>query len=164
MATNATTTSITATWTIGNGNNRSVFVSDTNSFTDPVNGVSPGTASAAYSGTGQKLVYDGTGTSVTVTGLTVGTTYYFRVYESRKCTSPNYFYNTTTAVSNPVGIGTADKLKYTITRNTGITYTPVSGSAITVSATTGTSDDTNYGRLRSSRSIMREQLYLHSDL
>ena len=145
IATTASTTSISLSWTIGNGNQRTVYVSNTNSFVDPVNGVAPGTASTTYGGSGQQLIFNGTGTTVTVTGLTVGTTYYFRAYESRLCTSPNYFYNTGTAAGNPATISTADKLKYTISRSTGISYTPVSGAATIATPTTGTSDDTNFG-------------------
>jgi hypothetical protein len=140
-STTATATSITLSWTAGSGNNRSIFISDTNSFVDPVNGASPGTASTTYVGPGQKLVYDNTGTSVTVTGLTSGTTYYFRAYESQKCVSPAYFYNTT---GSSVALGTLDKLKYTITRS-GATYVPVSGAATILTPTTGVSDDTNFG-------------------
>ncbi|MGV3697505.1 Ig-like domain-containing protein, partial [Flavobacterium sp.] len=140
-STTATTTSITMSWTIGSGNNRSVYVNSVDSFTNPTDLTAPGTASTTYAGSGQQLVFNGTGTSVTVTGLTIGTTYYFRAYESRLCTTPNYYYNTTGA---SVAAGTADRLKYTIARSSA-TYTPVSGAAITLSTTTGTQDDTNYG-------------------
>ncbi|WP_445454308.1 T9SS type A sorting domain-containing protein [Flavobacterium sp. 25HG05S-40] len=140
-STTATTTSITMSWTVGNGNQRSVFVNSVDSFTNPTDLTAPGTAATLYAGSGQQLVFNGTGTTVTVTGLTIGTTYYFRAYESRLCTSPNYYYNTTGA---SVAAGTADRLKYTIARSSA-TYTPVSGSAITLSAATGVQDDTNYG-------------------
>ncbi|UMY65730.1 MULTISPECIES: GEVED domain-containing protein [unclassified Flavobacterium] len=141
----ATTTSATFSWTAGNGNNRSVYINTTNSFVDPTNGVVPGTANTVYGGSGQQLVFNGTGTSVTVTGLTIGTTYFVRVYESRLCTSPSYFYNTATATANPASISTADRLKYNITRTDNIVYTPVSASAVIATPTTGTADDSNYG-------------------
>ncbi|MCF6132723.1 T9SS type A sorting domain-containing protein [Flavobacterium wongokense] len=138
----STATSITLTWTAGNGNNRSIFISDSNSFTNPTDNTSPGTASTVYTAPGQKLVYDGTASTVTVTGLVAGTTYYFRAYESNKCTSPAYYYNTTgTSISS----APADKLKYTIARSS-TTYTPVSGTATTVNSTTANADDTNYGQ------------------
>lgn len=140
-------TSMTVSWTAGNGNNRSVYVNTTNSFTDPVNGNSPGTVSTTFANAGQQLIFDGSGTSVSITGLSAGTTYYFRVYESRKCTSPAYYYNTTSPAS--ASFTTLDKLKYTISRNTGITYTPVSGSATTLNtpanASSGVWDDISFG-------------------
>lgn len=39
------------------------------SFTDPIDGTDP-TANAVYGGSGEQVVYNGTGTSVAVTGLT----------------------------------------------------------------------------------------------
>ncbi len=95
-------TTATLSWTNGNGNNRTVYVNSTNSFTDPVSPASPGTANTAWANTGQQLVYDGTASSVSITGLTVGTTYYVRIYESQKCTAPaSWYYNTATATGNP---------------------------------------------------------------
>jgi hypothetical protein len=88
-------TGFTASWTNGNGNRRVVYVSDT-AITDPTNnsGAAALTASTTYSGTGQKIVYDGTGTSVSVTGLALGTTYNVKVIEYTQCgsgTFDNYF-------------------------------------------------------------------------
>jgi hypothetical protein len=76
---------ISFNWTRGNGGGVVVFVKATSDFTsDPTDGVTY-TANATYSsGTamgGGYTVYSGTGTSVTVTGLSGGTTYYIRVYE-----------------------------------------------------------------------------------
>lgn len=90
-----------ASWTIGNGTRRQVYVS-TSPITDPVNGNFPAfTAATAFANSGQQLVYDGTGTSVTVTGVACGTTVYVKVYEYNRCGSGPYdvYYNTTT-VSN----------------------------------------------------------------
>jgi hypothetical protein len=101
-ASSLTATGATLGWTNGNGNNRSVFINTTNSFTDPVSPNTPGTAVTAFTNTGQQLIYDGTGTSVSVTGLAGGTTYYVRIYESQKCTGPAaWYYNTVTATGNP---------------------------------------------------------------
>lgn len=93
-------TSTTLTWTNGNGGRRYVVVNTTNSFTDPVGSGSVTVAGTLYT-SGEQIVYDGTGTSVTVTGLTSGT-YYARVYEYARCTGPvvNY-YNVATATDNP---------------------------------------------------------------
>lgn len=86
----ATLTAIPLNWVNGNGTRRVVYFNSVNSFTDPVNGNGPAlTAAAAYAG-GEQIVYDGTGTTVTVTGLTAGTTYYAKVYEYTRCGSGPY--------------------------------------------------------------------------
>ncbi|HWY37788.1 MAG TPA: hypothetical protein VNY73_04475, partial [Bacteroidia bacterium] len=76
--------SITANWTRGNGNDVMVVVTAGGASTGPSSGTAY-TANTVYgSGTacgGGYVVYNGTGTSVTVTGLTAGTTYYFDIYE-----------------------------------------------------------------------------------
>ena len=77
-------TSQTVSWTRGNGNNVMVVVKAGSSSSDPTNGTSY-TANAVYgSGNacgGGYVVYNGTGTSVNVSRLTQGTTYYYDLYE-----------------------------------------------------------------------------------
>ncbi|MGZ3904213.1 MAG: T9SS type A sorting domain-containing protein, partial [Bacteroidia bacterium] len=77
-------TNLTATWTRGNGNNVLVVCTAGSASTGPTSGTAY-TANTVYgSGTacgGGFCVYNGTGTSVTVTGLTAGNTYYIDVYE-----------------------------------------------------------------------------------
>lgn len=94
-------TSATISWTNGNGNRRHVVVNTNNSFTDPVGTADVATANSTYT-TGEQIVYNGTGNSVTVTGLTNGT-YYVRVYENFRCSgTPNTnYYNVSTATDNP---------------------------------------------------------------
>lgn len=102
----ATLTSLPFSWTNGNGNRRVVIFNTVNSFTDPMNGNGPAlTASAAYAGSGEQIVYDGTGTSVTVTGLTNGTTYYAKVYEYVRCGSGPYdfYFNVSTGTNEASG-------------------------------------------------------------
>ena len=96
------TTSATAfnlAWTSGNGTRRLVYVS-TSPITDPVNanGIAAYTATAVFANTGQQIVYDGTGSSVNVTGLTCNTTYYVKVFDYSRCGSGPYdvYFNTTT--------------------------------------------------------------------
>ena len=93
---------VVLTWTNGNGNRRVVLFSNA-AITDPTNGSGPAlTAAAAYTGSGQQIVYDGTGTTVTVTGLTTGSTYNVKVYEYTRCGSSapySYFYNTSTGTN-----------------------------------------------------------------
>ena len=94
-----TTTGMTAGWTNGNGSRRIVKINTSNSFTAPASGTDP-TANTAYSGSGEQVVYNGTGSSVSVTGLTSNTTYWFRVYEA-SCTGTASLYLTTTGTNNP---------------------------------------------------------------
>ncbi|HVZ96348.1 MAG TPA: serine hydrolase [Chitinophagaceae bacterium] len=86
---NVTSSSATVSWTNGNGDNRLLLVSPD----APVNGFpldgTDYTANAAYGsgnviGASNYVVYNGTGNSVTVTGLTSGKKYYFRVVEYNK--------------------------------------------------------------------------------
>jgi hypothetical protein len=67
-------------WTNGNGTNRVVIMNSSNSFTTPTNGTDP-TADASWNNAGEQVVYNGSSNTVTVTGLSAGTTYWYRVYE-----------------------------------------------------------------------------------
>ena len=83
---NVTQTQFDMTWTAGNGTNRLVIIragGDVNA--DPADGSSY-TASTVFGGgsqvgAGNYVVYNGSGTTVTVTGLTKFTTYYVKIYE-----------------------------------------------------------------------------------
>ncbi|MBN2682448.1 MAG: lamin tail domain-containing protein [Bacteroidales bacterium] len=92
-------TSLTLNWTNGNGSGRIVIISDDASFTNPVDGTDP-IANTIYAGSGDQVVYNGTGNSVTVTGLTASTQYWFRVYEYN-CSGTNINFVTSTATNNP---------------------------------------------------------------
>jgi hypothetical protein len=95
---NVTSNSMQVNWTNGNGSRRIVKMKTSNSFTTPVNGVDY-IANPAYLG-GEQTIYNGTGNSVTVTGLSPHTIYWFRVYEA-SCSASNSFYLTSTATGNP---------------------------------------------------------------
>jgi len=145
-STAAGTTSLGLSWTNGNGNYRSVFINNANSFVDPISPAIPGTAATVWANAGQQLVFDGTGTSVTVTGLTPSTTYFVRAYESQRCTgTPNtYFYNTATATNNPNSFATSSPIAYEVTRNTGITYNSIQATGTNLpSWSSTTSGDDN---------------------
>ncbi len=77
---------VTISWTRGNGDGVLVVAKESNAVNaDPANGNSY-TANANFSagdeiGTGNYVVYDGSGTSVNITGLNTGTNYYFAIYE-----------------------------------------------------------------------------------
>lgn len=102
---NVLQTQMDVAWTNGDGSRRIVKINTTNSFTDPVNGTDP-SADPVYGG-GEQVIYNGTGSSIpTVTGLTIGTTYWFRTYEYNG-TGSTTMYLTTTAVNNPTSQATA---------------------------------------------------------
>lgn len=82
-----TNTGTTVSWVRGNGTAGVVVVAKASSIvdSDPISGTTY-TANSSFSsgtqiGTGNYVVYKGTGTSVSVTGLSAGTTYYYSVYE-----------------------------------------------------------------------------------
>ena len=84
--TGVTDSSMTINWLNGGGNRRMVLLSDTDNFTNPVDGNGAAlTANSVYSGSGQQIIFDGTGNNVTVTLLSCSTTYYVRVYEYVRC-------------------------------------------------------------------------------
>ncbi len=84
---NTTGTSVTVNWTRGNGNNVLVVARLTaTSGVDPIGGTSYSSPSTVFgsgssTGAGNFAVYNSTGTSVTVTGLTAGSNYTFTCYE-----------------------------------------------------------------------------------
>ncbi len=134
-------TSLAISSTAGNGGRRAIFINSSNTFTDPTNGVSPGTAATVWANAGQQLVADGTGTTVTVTGLTPGTTYYFRVYDYNQCTAPNNYFLTTTATNNPNNFATLSNINYEVNRSTGVSYNSIMATGTTYSGTLSSGDD-----------------------
>lgn len=85
-ATNIMNTSMNVNWS-GNGNGDSVIVvarQGSDVTTNPSNGVfynsNAAFGSGSQIGTGNYVVYRGTGSSVNVTGLSAGTNYYYRIY------------------------------------------------------------------------------------
>ena len=105
------TNTITINWENGNGLDRLVVVRGTNAVNQhPSDGMSY-TSSATFGngthlGDGNFVVFDGTGTTVTVIGLGPGVTYHFRVYEYNG-TGGGSDFNTNTAVNNPRSSSTA---------------------------------------------------------
>ena len=105
---NVDTTSMRINLVAGNGTNRILLMRQGSAVnSDPVDFTSY-TANTVFRsgsqiGTGNYVVYNGTGTSVTVTGLTVSTVYYYAVYEFNSTGGSNNYYLTTSA-------GTANKI------------------------------------------------------
>ncbi len=105
------TNRIALTWQRGSGEGSLLVVRGTNAVSaDPADGNSyTGSAnygSGSHLGGGNYVMYVGTGTSLTVTGLLPNITYHFRVYEYNGSGSGIDF-NTNTAVNNPRSTATA---------------------------------------------------------
>ena len=94
------TNQFTANWTNGNGNRRVVKINTVNNFSPPANGTDP-LANSKYVGYGEQVVYNGTGSSVTITGLMPNMTYWVRIYEAN-CSGSSSFYNTSPGTNNPI--------------------------------------------------------------
>ncbi len=97
---NVSTSQLTVDCSSGNGDKRIIVINSSNNFTSPLNGTDP-TANSNYSGLGEQVIFNGIGNSVTVTGLTSNTNYWFRVFEAN-CSGANSFYNVTTSSNNPI--------------------------------------------------------------
>ncbi|NVO21292.1 MAG: Ig-like domain-containing protein [Bacteroidetes bacterium] len=124
-------------WVNGNGSARVVFLKATNSGSaSPVNGTTYTANTAFGSGTqilasGWFCVFNGTGNTVTVTGLTPGTDYRAMVCEYNG-SNGGQMYNTSTATNNP---GTITTLSPTIS---------VAGGFSTFSGCFGTASSSQY--------------------
>jgi len=102
--TSLATTSLTLNWTSGSGTNRLIIARQGAAIaTDPTDGVSYSANAAFGSGTAIGsgfVVYSGSGSSVTVTALTVATSYHFRIYEFNG-TGLQANYNISFSTGNP---------------------------------------------------------------
>jgi len=101
---NATASSLDISWTRGDGDNVLVLINSGSAVDSDPSDATSYTANAAFSsgteiGTGNYVVYDGTGTSVTVTGLSSSTTYHVAVYEYNEGTGASQNYNATSAAT-----------------------------------------------------------------
>lgn len=115
-------------WTNGSGNNRIVIVNSSPITFVPNSGTSY-TANTDFSsgtdlGAGQKCVFNGAGSTVTISGLSGGTTYYVAVYD----------YNNTGTCYNKVSPATGNKV--TPSASTNSTFTAGSGGTLASTVTT----------------------------
>ncbi len=94
-----TPTTIKIGCTNGNGNNRIIKINTTNTFTSPTDDYFP-VANSNYPGSGEQVIYNGTGSSITVTVPSTTNVYWFRVYEFNKMDNLTR-YKTETASVNP---------------------------------------------------------------
>lgn len=141
------TNSMSINWTNGGGDGRVVIMNTTNTFTAPTNGSDP-TANTTYSGSGQQVVFNGTGSGpITISGLTPGQTYWYRVYEY--C-SPDRNYQTATATGNPNSQATTLPACVAPTNQaTSLSLTGITASSIDVGFTAASPAADNYLVIRS---------------
>ena len=120
--TDVTSSGMTMNWTSGNGERRIVVVrSGSATSWTPSDGTTYAAnadyASATDQGSGNKVCYDGTGTSFALSGLSAGTTYHVTVFE----------YNGTTTYATYYTAGTeASGSQATTAAGTGIYINPLS--------------------------------------
>lgn len=77
--------SMNIAFTSGNGNRRFVVINTSDNFTTPTDGSGAALVASNLYTSGEQIVYDGTGSSVLVNGLSCNTTYFVRVYEYQRC-------------------------------------------------------------------------------
>jgi hypothetical protein len=116
---------MTVSWTNGNGSRRTVFMKAASSGTaSPTNGTTYTASSVFGSGTqigssGWYAIYDGLGSSVTVTGLSEGVTYIVQVFEYNGISSGAQTYQTASATNNPNTQASHTKTTLYINSSTG---------------------------------------------
>ena len=95
-----TNTSITLGCTSGNGSDRIIEINNINSFgAYAINNNNP-TADTIYTGSGEQVIYNGSGSEVRVTVPSATDIYWFRIYDYNY-NSGLIRYNVTTATLNP---------------------------------------------------------------
>jgi hypothetical protein len=89
-------------WTNGNGTRRVVILSDS-PIVDPTNvtGAAALVANPVYAGSGQQIMFDNTTASVAISGLSLSSSYFVKVYEYIRCGSGpyDYYYNVSTGTN-----------------------------------------------------------------
>jgi len=96
--------SMTLSWVKGDGEKRLLKMSTSLPLSAPVDGTDPA-ASSVYQGNGEQVMYNGSDTTVTVTGLASNTSYSFQVFEYNG-TGSNTKYCTASGSNNPLSQST----------------------------------------------------------
>jgi hypothetical protein len=134
-------TTMTVGWTNGNGTKRVVFAKQANTGTaTPVDDTTYTASTTFGSGTqigtsGWYCIYNGTGTSVNISGLTAQTDYIFQVFEYNGTAGlENYF--TDTATDNPK-VQASLTVSEPTTQATNLTFSSIAYTTMTVGWTNG---------------------------
>jgi hypothetical protein len=142
--TNVLGTTATASWTIGNGSARAVFIKQaTTGNPTPINSTTY-TANVNFGSgtqigaTGWYCIYNGTGTTVNITGLTSGQTYRVMVMEyNGPAGGENYLQSVATNNPNNVSplalttINSINRVTSAITNAASVSYTATFGASVT---------------------------------
>ena len=104
-----TTVGMTISWTAGNGATRIVLVKSGSAVdSNPVDGTSYSAdvtfPNGSQIGTGNRVVYVGSGSSVAISGLSANTTYHVAVYELNGATGTENYLTTSPAIGNQATI------------------------------------------------------------
>ncbi|MFQ3597369.1 MAG: T9SS type A sorting domain-containing protein [Chloroherpetonaceae bacterium] len=135
----ANSNSVSLRWTNGNGQRRLVTMRLTNSAASPTDGATY-TASTTFGsgsqiGTGTFVVYNGTDTTVTVTGLSATSGYSVGVWEYNGLTAGTQNYNTSNSSSNLVSFYTTTLAPTTSPSN--LSFSNVTPTSMQVNFTAG---------------------------
>ncbi|MFN3404242.1 MAG: immunoglobulin domain-containing protein [Cytophagaceae bacterium] len=135
-----TSSSMTLTWTNGNGSSRMVIVKSASAVNGlPVDNNSY-TANAQFGsgtqiGTGNYVVYSGTGNSVSITGLSASTAYHFAVVEfNGSGVTSNYLTSTYPTANQTTNAATASEPTVAAS---GLSFSSVTSSSMTLTWTNG---------------------------
>lgn len=128
--------SMTISWTIGNGNARIVVIKAGSAVdSTPVDGIIYESdvifGAGTQLGSGNYVVYAGSGSSVDVTGLTNGVVYHVRVFEYNQ---PAFKYMTVTASGNPASQVSAS---LPTSQATNIVFSNIQATSLDLSLTRG---------------------------
>lgn len=132
--------SVKLSWTSGNGAGRIILARPALAVGGTLSDGSTFTASSVFGGgsafwfADQYVVYNGSGNTVTVTGLLPGTTYHFAIYEYNSIFAPNYL--ATSTVGNQTTT-TATLGTQPTTSVSNIAFTNKTANSMTVSWTNG---------------------------
>ncbi len=136
-----TETSATISWKRGSGSFSLVLMSKTGNYSNPINGNTYST-DTVWRNNGNQYLYTGNKTSVTVTGLSLGNTYYFRVFAYNYSLNPTY--KLSTADGNPAelrlgGVNHWDgelSNNWFAGKNWSLKYVPFNGNDVYIGETT----------------------------
>lgn len=129
---------VTINWSVGNGERHIVKINTANSFNNITNGTTTN-PSTIYAESGEQVVYDGSSSYVSVSGLSPNTTYYFKVYDAN-CSGGMSMYNNNTATNNPKSVTTitsSTTCTSPTTQPSNVTFSNVGTNSMTINWTNG---------------------------
>lgn len=167
IAQGAVAGTLDVSFTRGNGANVIVLAREGSAVsTDPSNGTSYNANTVFGSGDAVGsafVVYNGTGNSFTVTGLTVGNTYHFAVYEFNSC-GPNYKTPALTASALPITLTSFKaEVRKTSTLLSFSTATETNNSHFAIERSADGRVFSEIGQVRGAGTTQEPQSYTYTD-